>query len=75
MESYNGRMSAKQALRDRIERLSEEEAAELLARIEWESTEVETLSEAELKELAESEEEFSRGEASDAEDVYRRLKL
>lgn len=68
-------MSARQALRDYIDRLSEEEAAELLARIEWESSEVETLTNDEIEELKASEEEFARGEYSDAEDVFRRLGL
>jgi hypothetical protein len=68
-------MSAKQALRDHIERLTEEEAAELLAQIAWDSTETESLTEDELKELAESEQEFARGEYSDGQEVFRRLGL
>jgi hypothetical protein len=68
-------MNAKQALRDHIERLSEDEAAELLARIDWDATEFEKLTEDELRELRASEEEFARGEYSDGEDVFHRLGL
>ncbi|MGI8925755.1 MAG: hypothetical protein ACR2HN_03800 [Tepidiformaceae bacterium] len=68
-------MTAKQAPRDRIRRFSEEEAAEWLARIEWESTETETLSEDEMTALLAADREISAGNFVDGEEALRRLGL
>jgi hypothetical protein len=68
-------MTAKEALKARIDELSEEEAAEWLARIEWESSDMETLSDEELAQLRAAEREFAAGESVDAEVVLRKLGL
>ena len=68
-------MTAKEALRERIESLTEEEAAELLAKIDWDSTEYEELTEAEAAEVAASQAEYGRGESVDGEPALRRLGL
>jgi len=72
---YNVVMTAKQALRDRVERLSEEEAAEWLARFEWESTETETLTDEEMARVLAAEREFSEGKSVGGEEVFRKLGL
>ncbi len=72
---YNAGMTAKQALLERIESLSEDEAEELLHRLDWEATEFEVLTDEELKEVLEGEAEIARGESSSLEDVIRRLNL
>lgn len=72
---YNGPMTAKQALRERIENLSEEEAAELLARLDWEATETETLTDEELAEVLAGKREVAAGESVDGEEVLRKLGL
>ena len=68
-------MTAKQALFERIESLSEEEAAELLAKIDWDSTEYEELTEEEAAEVAASQAEYDRGESVDVEAALQRLGL
>ncbi|MBE0610229.1 MAG: hypothetical protein IH609_12680 [Dehalococcoidia bacterium] len=68
-------MTAKEALRNRIDRLTEDQAAEWLARMEWESTEFEHLTDAERAEVRESQAEYERGEALDGEKVLRDLGL
>jgi len=68
-------MTAKQALHERIEHLSEDEAEELLARLDWESTETETLTEEELAEVLAGKREVAAGESVDGEEVFRRLNL
>ncbi|MBA4179227.1 MAG: hypothetical protein C0506_01425 [Anaerolinea sp.] len=68
-------MTAKEALRDRIERFSEDEALEWLARIEWESTETETLSADELAEVLAAEKAIKAGDFVDGEDLFRQLGL
>jgi hypothetical protein len=68
-------MTAKQALRERVERLSEEEAAEWLARFEWESTETETLTDEEMDRVLAAEREFAEGESVGGEEVFRKLGL
>lgn len=68
-------MTAKQALRERIEGLSEEQAAEWLARMEWESTEFDELSPQELGEVRMSQAEYERGDAVDGEELLKELGL
>ena len=68
-------MTAKEALRDRIERFSEDEALEWLARSEWESTESETLTPAELAEVLAAENAIKAGDFVDGEDLFRQLGL
>ncbi len=72
---YNVVMTAKQALRERVERLSEEEAAEWLARFEWESTETETLTDEEMDRVSAAEREFAEGKSVGGEEVFRKLGL
>ena len=68
-------MTAKQALRERIEQLSEDEAEELLARLDWEATDTETLTDEEMEQVLAAEREFARGEFVDGEEVFRKLGL
>jgi hypothetical protein len=68
-------MTAKQALRERIEQLSEEQAAEWLARMEWELTEFEELSAEELADVLASQAEYERGEVVDGKGLLRELGL
>lgn len=68
-------MTAKEALKERVDQFSEDEAAEWLARIEWESTEFEELTPEEWELVKEAEAEIARGEVVPAEAVYRELGL
>jgi len=66
-------VTAKEALRERIDDLSEEEAAELLAQIEWDATEEEELTPEEIALLDEVKTQFERGEVFDGEKLLREL--
>jgi hypothetical protein len=68
-------MTAKEALRERIDDLSEEEAAELLAQIEWDATEEEELTPEEMELVRQSQLEYERGEGIDGEELFRQLGL
>ncbi len=68
-------MTAKEAVKERVDKLSEDEAAEWLARIEWESTEFEELTAEEWELVRQAEREIERGETIPAEEVYRELGL
>lgn len=68
-------MTAKEALKDRVERLTEAQAAEWLARIEWESIELEEPNEQELVEILASQSEYDRGETVDGGELLRELGL
>ncbi len=68
-------MTAKEALKERVEQLSEEEAAEWLARIEWESAEFEELTTQELDLVRQSQAEYERGEALDGDELLQELGL
>ncbi len=68
-------MTAKEALKERVEQLSEEEAAEWLARIEWESAEFEELTAQELDLVRQSQAEYERGEALDGDELLQELGL
>jgi hypothetical protein len=68
-------MTAKEALRNRIDRLTEDQAAEWLARMEWESTEVEELTAEEKALVQESQAEYERGEAVDGKELLHELGL
>jgi len=70
---YNRCVTAKEALRERIDRLSEDEAAEWLARVEWESTGTETLTSEEVAEVLAADRELAEGKSVDGEEVFRRL--
>lgn len=67
-------MTVKQALREWIDRMSDEEAAELLAHLEWEATE-EELTPEDLAAIRQSDEEYRRGEALDGKALLRELGL
>lgn len=73
--SYNWRVTAKQALRERVEHLSEDEAAEWLARMEWDSTDSESLTDEQLQDVLAGKREIADGESVDGEELFRRLKL
>ncbi len=75
MLGYNHGMSAKEALHVRIERLTEDEAVELLAQLEWDSSEFDELSPDEMAEALAGRQENERGESVDGEDLFRRLGL
>ncbi len=64
-------MTAKEALRERIESLTEDEAAELLDRLEWESTEEETPTLEQDELLAKGKAEFAAGEYVDGDEFLR----
>lgn len=68
-------MTAKEALHDRIEELTDEEAEELLARIEWEATEEEELSDDELAAAQSGFDEIARGDSVDGSKLLRHLGL
>jgi hypothetical protein len=68
-------VTAKQALREKVEHLSEDEAAEWLARMEWESTDTETLTDDELADALAGKREIAAGDSVDGEELFRRLKL
>ncbi|MBA4180938.1 MAG: hypothetical protein C0506_10155 [Anaerolinea sp.] len=64
-------MTAKEALRERIDSLTEEEAADLLDRLEWESTEEECPTPQQARLLAEGKAEFDAGQYVDGEEFLR----
>ena len=64
-------MTAKEALRERIDTLTEDEAAELLDRLEWESSEEEIPTPEQVELLLAGEAEFERGEFVDGEAFLR----
>jgi len=68
-------VTAKEALRKKIDRLTEEQAAEWLARIEWESTDVEELTGEEKALVDESQAEYGRGDAVDGKELLHELGL
>ena len=68
-------MTAKEALREKIDQFSEAEALEWLARIEWESTETETLTADEMAEVAAAEAAIRSGDFVDGEALFRQLGL
>jgi hypothetical protein len=68
-------MTAKEALKEHVDTMTEEEAQELLWRLEWESTEEETLTDEEMAEVLEGEREIEAGLGEDLETVLRRLDL
>lgn len=68
-------MTAKEALRQRVDDLSEEEAEEWLARMEWESTTTEELAPEEMAAVLAAEREVADGHTVDGEDLFRRLNL
>ena len=68
-------MTVKDTLKERIDGLSEEEAAEWLARMEWEATDSETLSEDEMARVMAAEREFSEGKSTSGNEVFLMLGL
>ncbi|MCZ2109467.1 MAG: hypothetical protein LC118_07860 [Dehalococcoidia bacterium] len=67
-------MTAKQALREWIDRMSNEEAEELLAQLECDATDDELTPE-DLIAIGRSEEEYARGDYVDGEELFRELGL
>jgi len=72
---YNSAMTAKQALLELVETMSEEEAEEVLARIEWEATEFEELTPEEAAEVEVGRAEFAAGHSVSADEYFKRLKV
>lgn len=55
--------------------MTEEEAAELLAQLEWESTEFEELTDEELARVRRGRDQIARGESVDGATLFRDLNL
>ena len=70
---YNDPVTVKDALKERIDGLSEEEAAEWLARMEWEAIDSETLSEDEMARVLSAEREFAEGKSVSGDEVFGKL--
>ena len=68
-------MTAKQALIERVETMTEEEAAELLNQLEWDATEFEELTPAELERVERGFKQVANGESIDGETLFRELGL
>ena len=64
-------MTAKEVLKERIDSLTEEEAAELLDRLEWESTEEEILTPEQWARVQEGERQIAAGDVVDASAFMR----
>lgn len=73
--SYTDAMTVKQALREWIDRMSDEEAAELLAHLEWEAADEDQLTAEDIAAIQQSDEEYRRGEALDGRALLRELGL
>ena len=68
-------MTAKEALLERVHDLSEAEAEEWLSRLEWDSTETDTLTPEEFAEVLAGRREHLAGLGIDGEEVFRELGL
>lgn len=68
-------MTAKEALRERVERLSEEDAAEWLAPMDWESSGTGTLTDDEMTAVLATQREMADGKSVGGEEVLRKLGL
>lgn len=68
-------MTAKEALLERVEQLSEEEAAEWLARLADDYDEEEELSEEDMEDAIAGRRENERGESIPADQLFRRYGL
>jgi hypothetical protein len=66
-------MTAKEALLERVHDFSEEEAEELLARLDWESTETDTLTPEEWDDVLAGERAIAAGDWVSLEEVKLRL--
>lgn len=69
-------MTVKEALKDRIDAMSDDEAAELLARLEWESSETDTLTDDELADVlaAEAEADAHPESLTESGEFFRSLR-
>ena len=67
-------MTAKEALRERIDTLTEDEAAELLDRLEWESSEEEILTPEQWARVQEGERQIADGDVVDASAFMARFR-
>ena len=67
-------MTAKQALRERVDRLTEEEAADILDLIEWELSNSEELTEEETAGVMAGREEIAHGDAVESKEFFRQLR-
>lgn len=70
-----GSMNAKDALHAHVDALTEEEAAELLAQIEWDTTEEEELTPEEARAADAGFDEIHRGDFVDGGQLLRRVGL
>ncbi|MEP6871668.1 MAG: hypothetical protein ABI939_07440 [Anaerolineaceae bacterium] len=68
-------MTAKEALRERIDSLTEDEAAELLEPLQWESSDEETPTPEQVELFLAGEAEFEAGEFVDGEAFLPALAL
>lgn len=67
-------MTAKEALRERIDTLTEDEAAELLDRLEWESSEEEIPTPEQWARVQEGERQIAAGDVVDASAFMARFR-
>lgn len=67
-------MTAKEALRARIDSLTEDEAAELLDRLDWESSAEETLTAEQWARVEEGERQIATGEVVNASAFMARFR-
>lgn len=72
---YSRRVTAKESLLERVRDLSDEEAEEWLARLEWESTEADTLGPEEFEDAEAGRREFEAGDFVLWDDLKRKLAL
>lgn len=72
---YTDYVTAKQALRDLVDTLSEDDAEELLQRLAWETQPEEHLTDEEAQDLVEAIAEGERGETVGGTEVFRALGL
>lgn len=66
-------MTAKEALQERVGRLTEAEAEEWLQRMDWESTAEETLSPEEIAEVLAGEQELAKGKSVSGKELLAKL--
>lgn len=64
-------MTVKEALKRRIDEMSDEDAAELLAELEWQETDEEVLTPEEEAALRAGKADFAAGDWEDAEELFQ----
>ena len=70
---YNRAVTAKQALLELVESMSEEDAEELLSQLEQDGVDYEPLTAEEERELSEADRAITAGDVVKAEDLFKTL--